>query len=66
PIPTTTARRKAYPMPIPRMDAHMRVGVLRCDGCWSAVTAELPATPSARGDARPAATGRGSAEVLQR
>ncbi|MEO7195065.1 MAG: hypothetical protein ABIZ05_09610 [Pseudonocardiaceae bacterium] len=38
-------------MPIPRMDAHMRVGVLRCDGCWSAVTAELPATPDALGDA---------------
>ncbi|MGH3832099.1 MAG: hypothetical protein ACRDRS_16915 [Pseudonocardiaceae bacterium] len=38
-------------MPIPRMDAHKRVGVLRCDGCWSAVTAELPATPSALGEA---------------
>ncbi|MGH3865355.1 MAG: hypothetical protein ACRDQ4_04300 [Pseudonocardiaceae bacterium] len=34
-------------MPIPRMDAHQRVGVLRCDGCWSAATLELPATPSA-------------------
>lgn len=38
-------------MPIPTMDAHQRTGVLRCDGCWSAATLELPATPSALEDA---------------
>jgi hypothetical protein len=38
-------------MPIPTMEAHQRVGVLRYDGCWSAVTADLPATPSALSDA---------------
>lgn len=38
-------------MPIPTMDAHMRTGVLRCDGCWSAATLELPTTPSALRDA---------------
>jgi hypothetical protein len=38
-------------MPIPTMEAHQRVGVLRCNGCWSAVTADLPATPSALSDA---------------
>jgi hypothetical protein len=38
-------------MSIPTMDAHQRTGVLRCDGCWSAATLELPATPSALRDA---------------
>lgn len=38
-------------MPIPTMDAHQRTGVLRCDGCWSAATLELPTTPSALRDA---------------
>jgi hypothetical protein len=33
------------------MDAHQRTGVLRCDGCWSAATADLPATPNALSDA---------------
>ncbi|MGH3718543.1 MAG: hypothetical protein ACRDRI_06805 [Pseudonocardiaceae bacterium] len=33
------------------MNAHQRAGVLRCDGCWNAATAELPATPSALRDA---------------
>jgi hypothetical protein len=44
--------RKAYAMPIPTMDAHMRAGVLRCDGCWSAATLELSTTPSALTDAK--------------
>lgn len=39
-------------MPIPRMDAHLRVGVLRCDGCWSAATLELPTAPSAHREAQ--------------
>jgi hypothetical protein len=39
-------------MPIPTMDAHQRVGVLRCDGCWSAAALELPTAPSALGDAQ--------------
>lgn len=34
-------------MPIPTMDAHQRTGVLRCEGCQSAATRELPTTPSA-------------------
>jgi hypothetical protein len=42
---------KAYVMPVPTMDAHQRTGVFRCDGCWSAATLELPATPCGLRDA---------------
>ncbi|HWR46248.1 MAG TPA: hypothetical protein VN327_01335 [Pseudonocardiaceae bacterium] len=38
-------------MPLPTTDAHQRTGVLRCDGCWSVATLELPTTPSALSDA---------------